>query len=193
MAKNAYTGLCYSQKSYYVIWLQTIILSASKEVVKKSKSDASAKLRVTEEPADVGVSVDDTWQRRFLVNTGVVTAISIDSGKVLDVAILSKSCKSFTSMKKSVSSDPARYDILKLAPTFNLNYTGSSQEMETAGATKLFGLSKEKHGLYYNSFCEDSDNKPYPAVKDIYDQLNLLRSLNVSVTIKNMSIRGFVI
>ena len=40
----------------YVIWLQTIILFASKQVVKKSKSNAAAKLRGTEETVDVGVS-----------------------------------------------------------------------------------------------------------------------------------------
>ena len=40
--------------------------------------------------------------------------------------------------------------------------------METAGATKIFGSLKEKHGLYYTSFYGDFDNKAYPAVKDIY-------------------------
>lgn len=41
--------------------------------------------------------------------------------------------------------------------------------METTGATKIFGLSKEKHGLYCASIYGDSDNKPDAAVKDIYD------------------------
>ena len=40
--------------------------------------------------------------------------------------------------------------------------------METAGATNIFSLSKEKHRLYYISFCGDGDSKAYPAVKDIY-------------------------
>ena len=40
--------------------------------------------------------------------------------------------------------------------------------METAGATKIFSSSKEKHGLYYTSFYGDGDSKAYPAVKDIY-------------------------
>ena len=42
---------------------------------------------------DVGVFVDSTWQRKgFLSAFGVVTATSIDSGKVLDVAILEMYC-----------------------------------------------------------------------------------------------------
>ena len=40
--------------------------------------------------------------------------------------------------------------------------------METAGATKIFGRSVEKHGLYYTSFYGDGDSKAYPAVKEVY-------------------------
>ena len=48
--------------------------------------------------ADVGVSVDGTWQRKDFSSTlEVVTDISISNGKVLDVVILSKECRS---MKK---------------------------------------------------------------------------------------------
>jgi len=62
-------------------------------------SDAAKTLRAGKETA-VGVSVDGTWQRKgFSSKLGVVTAISVDIGKVLDVAILSKSCKGCTKMK----------------------------------------------------------------------------------------------
>ena len=55
-------------------------------------ADAVTRLRGTEQTADFGVSVDATWHRKGFSSTlGVVTAISIDNGKVLDVAILSKS------------------------------------------------------------------------------------------------------
>ena len=71
-------------------------------------------------------------------------------------------------MKKISSSDPARYETWTLSHNCNLNYTGSSPDMETAGATKIFSSSKEKHGLYYTSFHGDGDSKAYTAVKDIY-------------------------
>ena len=65
-------------------------------------SDAVARLHGTEPNADVGVSVDGKCQRKGFSSThGVVAAISIDNEKVLDVAILSKSCKGCTSMKKN--------------------------------------------------------------------------------------------
>ena len=48
-------------------------------------SAAASKLRAGAPSADVGVSVDGTWQRKgFTSMNGVVTAISIDNGKVLE-------------------------------------------------------------------------------------------------------------
>ena len=40
--------------------------------------------------------------------------------------------------------------------------------MQTAGATKIFSSSKEKHGQCYTSFYGDGDSKAYPAIKDTY-------------------------
>ena len=75
---------------------------ASKQVAEKSMSDVAARQRGTKKTADVGVSVDGTSQRKGFSSTlGVVTAIYIDSGKFLDVPILSKSYKGCTSMNKS--------------------------------------------------------------------------------------------
>ena len=97
MTKNAYNGLSYSIKV------------AFKQVAEKSMSDAAAKLRGTEETAYVTVSADGTWQKKGFSSTPVVvTAIFVNSGKVLDVATLSKSCKFCKSMKKITSSDFAR-------------------------------------------------------------------------------------
>ena len=74
---------------------------ASKQVAEKSMSDAAARFRGTDKITHAGVSVDGTWQRKgSSLTLGVVTSISIDSGKVLDVVILSKSYKGCTSMKK---------------------------------------------------------------------------------------------
>ena len=182
MTKNAYDGLSYSIKV------------ASKQVAEKSMSDAAARLRGTEQTADVGVSGDFTWQRKgFSSKLGVMKAISIDNGKVLDVAILCKSWKGWTSMKKIASSDPTRYDTWKLSHNCNLNYPGSSPGMETAGATKIFSLSKKKYGLYCTSFYGDVTARHILLSKIYMVQVNLLKSLNVSVTIKSVSVRGFLI
>ena len=55
--------------------------------------------------ADVNVSVDRRQRRGFTSLAGVITTISIDSGKVLDTAILSKSCKGSTRMQPIKAKD----------------------------------------------------------------------------------------
>ena len=58
---------------------------SAKQVAERSMSAAASKLRAGAPSADVGVSVDGTWQRKgFTSMNGVVTAISIDNGKVLE-------------------------------------------------------------------------------------------------------------
>ena len=80
--------------------ISNILKDSAKVVAENSMSVAATELRGSNETGDVGVSVDGTWQRKgFTSMNGVVTAISVDSGKVLDVSILSKSCKGCVRMK----------------------------------------------------------------------------------------------
>ena len=68
--------------------------------------------------------------------------------------------------------------------------------METTGATKVFSLSKEKYGIYYTGlalFMEMVTARHILLSKIYMFQLDLLRSSNMSVTIKNVLFRGFVI
>ena len=68
--------------------------------------------------------------------------------------------------------------------------------METTGATKVFSSSKEKYGIYYTGlalFMEMVTARHILLSKIYMFQLDLLRSLNMSVTIKNVLFRGFVI
>lgn len=105
------------------------IKEAAKVVAERSMSDAAKDLRGDNESADVAVSVDGTWQKKGFTSTlGVVTAISVDSGKVLDVSIMSKSCKACTSMSSVKKTDPERYERWHAShkDQCNLNYQGSS-------------------------------------------------------------------
>ena len=86
---------------------------AAKEVAETSMAAAASDLRGDGETADVGVSVDGTWQRKGYVSmNGVITAISVDTGKVLDTAILSKNCKACTSMESKRLDEPEAYQTL---------------------------------------------------------------------------------
>ena len=126
-------------------------------------------LMAAADSADVGVSVDGTWQRKgFTSLNGVITAIFIDSGKVLDTAVLSKSCKGYTRMQAIKAKDPHAYDKQNAAHKCSLNNKGLSPTMEKVGAEKIFKQSVTKHSLYYNSFYADSDSNAFPAVENAY-------------------------
>ena len=145
------------------------IKEAAKVVAEQSMVDAAAELRGDADTADVGVSVDGTWQKKGFTSTnGVITAISVDTGKVLDTCILSKSCKGCTQMKNVQKTNPTRYNKWKADHKCNQNYVGSSPNMEKVGAENFFGRSVDKYNLYYISFYGDGDSKAFPAVEKIY-------------------------
>ena len=73
----------------------------------------------------------------------IVTAISLDNGKFLDTAILSKSCKACTRMQSVKATDPEQFQNWLANHNCSLNHKGSSPAMETAGAVKIFGGSIE--------------------------------------------------
>ena len=65
--------------------------------------------------------------------------------------------------------------------------------METAGATKIFGRSVEKHGLYYTSFYGDGDSKAYQQSKKCTKMVTKLsQNMNVSVITKKEWAADFV-
>ena len=62
--------------------ISTTFSVAAKEVAEKSMLDAANELRHADDSiADIGVSVDGTWQRRGFVSlNGTITVISMDNG-----------------------------------------------------------------------------------------------------------------
>ena len=74
---------------------------SAKRVAKKIISMAASKIRGAADSPSMSVSVDRSWQRKgFTSFNEIITAISINSGKVLDTAILSKSCKGYTKCRR---------------------------------------------------------------------------------------------
>ena len=73
--------------------------NATQKVVENTMKDAAKEIRYKENVpedgvVDAGVSCDGSWQRRgFSSLNGVVTAISIDTGKILDTKPSSRTCK----------------------------------------------------------------------------------------------------
>ena len=96
------------------------------------------------------VSVDNTWQRKgFSSFNWVFAAISIESGKVLDVEPMPRYCKSCDLKKDLKVKKPTAYTEWKNAHICRYNYKGSAGSMESEGAKRVFERSIKKHKLRY--------------------------------------------
>ena len=122
--------------------------------------------------SECGVSVDGTWQRRGYVSlNGCVTAISIDTGKILDIEPMSRYCKGCQAHEK-LDKQSEKYKIWE-ANHINCkaNFKGSAPAMEAGGAERIFKRSVVCHGLYYTDFYGDGDSKSHPRVANVYQEV----------------------
>ena len=100
--------------------------------------------------ADTAVSVDGTWQKRgYSSFNGVITAISMENGKVLDTVPLTRYCKGCKLAENFRVSDPAKHDQWKAEHNCPKNHSGSAGAMEVIGAKTMFQRSIEKNKLRY--------------------------------------------
>lgn len=104
--------------------------------------------------SDITVGIDGTWQKRGHTSIhGVITATSLDTGKVLDVECLSKYCPTCKVAHK------------KDHPNCHINYQGSSGGMEVVGVNNLFHRSSKLDvPVRYVHFLGDGDSKSFDAV-----------------------------
>ncbi|GFY16758.1 uncharacterized protein TNCV_2788801 [Trichonephila clavipes] len=130
-----------------------LILNAAKLVYEDSiQNTAKEAICENEGNKNIAVAVDGTWQKRGYTSlNGVVTVTSIDTGKVIDVDILSKycACKNLPFHEKDCKR----------------NYVGSSGAMEIQGASKIFQRSLSLHNARYITYLGDGDCKAFDAVK----------------------------
>ena len=74
---------------------------------------------------DTAISHDGTWQQRgYSSLNGCTTAISMETGKILDVEPMSRYCKACNLKENLKKTDPAQYDFWKVNHVCSYNYTG---------------------------------------------------------------------
>ena len=89
------------------------VTAVTKEIGEQTMSDAAKDLKVDpDEIVDVAVSCDGTWLKRgFQSLNGVFAALSVDSGKVLDVEAMSRICQTCCLKAELKDKDPVSYSI----------------------------------------------------------------------------------
>lgn len=149
---------CPSKTSYRL--LERKLECAAEKIANEKMNDAALEIRVDknqDEIVDCGVSVDGSWQRRGHSSlNGCVTAISIDTGKVLDIEVMSKMCRS-CKIKNDETHECKKH-------------IGTSGSMEPTGVYRIFERSSILRNLRYIHFYGDGDSKGYETVKDIYGE-----------------------
>ncbi|GFV11830.1 uncharacterized protein TNCV_4777961 [Trichonephila clavipes] len=88
---------------------------------------------------------------------GCVSAISVDTGKIIDFETLSQFCSKCNSKTEQQN--------VKLQCN---HHKGSSSSMEPVGAYRIFERSEDHRMLRYTDYYGDGDSKAFDAVKDIY-------------------------
>jgi hypothetical protein len=138
-------------------------------VVKKLATDSMVNnaYQVRDESAnddrECGVSIDGSWQKRgYSSHNGVVTVISLDTKKCLDVEVLSDKCQQCQKWGKKIN-DPS-YSAWKASHVCKINHEGSAGSMETVGAVRIFERSRATRGLKYTNMLGDGDSSTYNTI-----------------------------
>ena len=179
---------CMSSCSYYK--QVDSILSIVEDYTKEELTSAGQRLRniiLDENPEldknetlDAAVSFDGTWAKRgFTSLTGVVFAISLDSGEVLDYAVLSKACQKCARKESQCEGDDERFQAWRrehlASGECDINFNGSSPAMEAEGASILWRRSIEIHNMRYKWMVSDGDSKAFNTVENVYEGCKVIK------------------
>ncbi|GFO00154.1 opsin-3 [Plakobranchus ocellatus] len=118
-------------------------MKAAKELKEKKGYEAAV---------DYSVSVDGTWQRKgHASHHGVVTIMSVDTGKCLDVETLSNdwNCQH---CEERQCREPEAYDKWKAVNNYKLNHQGSAGAMEGEGCLKNLRRSEMRLNLRFTEY-----------------------------------------
>ncbi|GFT37990.1 uncharacterized protein TNCV_4763831 [Trichonephila clavipes] len=124
-------------------------LKATERVAQENINAALSEIKGSNSFTKCVISIDDgTWQRRCYSSlNGCVSAISVDTGKILDIEVMTQYCHICAQSSKHVCS----------------NYKGSAGNMEVVGAYRIF-----VRDVQYNEYYGDGDSKGYESVKNFY-------------------------
>lgn len=102
---------------------------------------------------EIAIGLDGTWQKRGFVSlNGVITATSVDVGKVIDIEIFSKYCDCKQKLEKIHEAN------------CKANYLGTSGGMEVQGARTIFSRSLPQYNVKYLKYLGDGDSKGFETV-----------------------------
>ena len=149
------------------------IHNAVKDVAHELMNEASEEIRVLGggvHIVDTSVSCDGTWQKRGLTSlNGAVACLSINTGKGINVDVMSHYCQACVTSAPLEKSDPDKFETFRAhhKPDCRINHMGS--------APAIFKRRMEKKGLRYVNFYGDGDPKSLSSVENIYSGIKVTK------------------
>lgn len=123
------------------------------EAVALERMENEENLGLENDTASMTIALDGTWQKRgHASQNGVVSAICVNTGKVVDAEILTKYCRCKNRLEKQHENNCVA------------NYQGSSGGMEVAGVINIFQRSEEIHNVRYDKYLGDGDTAAYATI-----------------------------
>ncbi len=89
----------------------------------------------------------------------------METGKCVDVEVLSKICKSCTYWERRDKTSP-EYVKWKASHSCKVNHKGSAAAMEPVGAVRIFERSEETRSLRYTKYLGDGDSSSFKKVQE---------------------------
>ncbi|GFW63428.1 uncharacterized protein TNCV_400941 [Trichonephila clavipes] len=148
-----------SQKAYDRINAKIADISEALANASMKKAAAEDKIIDGTVNSDV-VSGDGTWKTREHTSLiGVCALIGAECGKVLDMEVVSSYCKECDSDKGTKFGPKYSAFFAKHQIFCRKNHSGSAGGMEVCGMQKNFFRSAQKHGLKYQRYIGDGDQR----------------------------------
>lgn len=157
-------------QSFYDKLVKNISVATATVREKCIKKAAVEKKKMNEEKGitdGITVSGDGTWRKRgFSSLYGITTLIGQFTGKILDINVKSKYCKSCEIWKEKEGTTEYEEWIKSHNDECNINHVGSAGKMEVDAIVKVFSRSELLHGLKYYNYIGDGDSKTFKSVTD---------------------------
>lgn len=140
----------------------------------------------------VTVSGDGSWRKRgFSSLYGITSLIGWHTGKIVDVLVKSKFCKSCDFWKNKKGT--AEYEEWAESHNDNcqMNHAGSSGKMEVDSIVEMFSRSEQLHGIKYSNYIGDGDCKTFKGITDAqpYDDIIVRKKECIDHVQKRMGTR----
>lgn len=157
-------------QSFYDKLIKTISIATAAVRENSSKKAAVEEKEMSKEKGmidGITISGDGTWRKRgFLSLYGITTLIEWLTGKIIDINVKCKYCKSCEFRKERIGTTEYEEWAESHKDKCNTNHEGSAGKMEVDAIVEMFSRSESLHGLKYCNYVGDGDSKTFKGITD---------------------------